>query len=461
MKSGNINKHKIHEVGSDSIELPMLINALCDEIKYKNSHILSIKNSLCWKITSPCRFIEELITKIGLKKNPTTSNANIILSTESNEVIKLAKSYLDFHFNKIIYKSEVVCFDVSVLVNNDAGTGIQRVVREIAKNIANGENDNYILVDFSKEFPIDVTSAFKSKPNSNGSRNVQLEFGKIVLLDSNWDIFRHKSRFFRDAKKAGVEIIAVVYDIFPLSNPELCHPCTVEAYCHWFQNIIGITNSFLCISEATMVSLNAYVKKNCSLECSEEIKYKHWHLGSDLLVNQTIAERNLEPYLLMVSTVEPRKNYEFVIDAVTKMWVDRELDQSLIIVGRPGWNNDKTIHKIKNHPEYGKKLIWYSEGISDDLLSSLYNQSTALIQASINEGFGLAVVEASRYMKPIILSDIPVFKEIVLNNGYFFDLGNSESFKIALHDALAKNSFPTQAILKTWQDSTSDLLKLI
>lgn len=461
MKSGKNNKHKNLEASGNNIDLPTLLNALCDEINYRESDIIGLKNSLSWKITSPCRFIDELLRKVRFESKKVKTDKIIPFRSDSSQLINLAKSYLNIHYNKIILNSNVVCFDVSVLVNNDAGTGIQRVVREIATNIAKLENENYILVDFSKDFPVDVTSHFKSETKADYDRKIQLEYGKIVLLDSTWDLFKKKPNFLKDAKKAGVKITTVIYDIFPLTNPELCAVNTVDAYTHWFNNIIGITDSFLCISQATMVSLNDFFKASTSRLSADKITYNYWHLGSDFNSNQAVnSTHTIIPFLLMVSTVEPRKNYEFVIDAISKMWVDGELDHRLVIVGRPGWNYQDVLKKIVDHPEYNKKLIWHENGISDSELATLYSGSSALIQASINEGFGLAVVEASNYKKPIVLSDIPVFREIILDNGYFFDLGSISSFERAINSATRPNASPTTTIQTSWEKSTSEFLKI-
>ncbi len=56
-------------------------------------------------------------------------------------------------------------------------------------------------------------------------------------------------------------------------------------------------------------------------------------------------------------------------------------------------------------------MRWHDRA-SDDELLGFYADADALIAASYTEGFGLPLVEARHFGKPIIASDIPVFREV-------------------------------------------------
>jgi glycosyltransferase involved in cell wall biosynthesis len=446
----------IFELRRENDKMYALVDSLVNELERAENRLMSLQGSICWRITAPIRLADKIFFKNSINK----TSKNIKNKCNNNSVINDVRELLNAR-NNIIYNPEVLCFDVSVLANNDAGTGIQRVVREIARNIAAQNNPNYKLVDFSGAHPIDVTSKFKSDDFSRNNLEFINEIGHIVFLDSSWHLFNKGLDFYLKARDKGVKITTVIYDIFPLTNPELCQTETVQAYTKWFSNVHLVTDRFLSISESTSESLEKHINANYN-NLAKKYKYNFWHLGSDIKThNEYTNVTHEENFILMVSTVEPRKNYEFVVDEVTKMWKSQNLNHRLVIVGRPGWNYDHVHKKIKSHPEYGRKLFWHSDGISDELLKSLYNKCSALIQASLNEGFGLAVVEASSFNKPIVLSDIPVFQEIVINNGYFFELGSGSSFEKALISAVKKNAYATNTIQKSWFESTTDFLKLL
>ncbi|KXK08974.1 MAG: Glycogen synthase [Microgenomates bacterium OLB22] len=55
----------------------------------------------------------------------------------------------------------------------------------------------------------------------------------------------------------------------------------------------------------------------------------------------------------------------------------------------------------------------------DHELAVLYEQAEALIQPSFAEGFGLPILEATSFQKPIIASELPVFKELLGNDTFY------------------------------------------
>jgi glycosyltransferase involved in cell wall biosynthesis len=454
----NISKNDtpLSKLKRENSESLLLLEALLKESQRIYNQSISMQSSICWKITAPIRFADKIIFQ---KKNKDTSQyKKLSHDSYTNKTIEQVSSFLSAR--NIIYNPEVVCFDVSVLVNSDAGTGIQRVVREIARNIVDQNNPNFKLVDFSGRLPIDVTNKFLPHDSRTDSVACTNEIGHIVFLDSSWNLFNNGLNYYVRARDMGVKITTVIYDIFPLTNPEFCAIETVKAYKRWFSNVTLITDGFLSISKSTSESLEKHINGNYN-NSATKYKYDFWHLGSDIKTHKEHENiTNEDEFILMVSTVEPRKNYEFVVDQITNMWKSKTLNHRLVIVGRPGWNYGHVHKKIKSHPEIGKKLIWHDNGISDELLNSLYNKCSALIQASFNEGFGLAVVEASSFSKPIVLSDIPVFRETVIKNGYFFELGSGSSFERALHAALSPNAYATTTIQKSWSESTNDFLRL-
>jgi glycosyltransferase involved in cell wall biosynthesis len=52
----------------------------------------------------------------------------------------------------------------------------------------------------------------------------------------------------------------------------------------------------------------------------------------------------------------------------------------------------------------------------------------ALVSASKDEGFGIPLVEAMKHGLPLVLSDIPIFREIAQDAALFFDATSPENF---------------------------------
>ena len=77
------------------------------------------------------------------------------------------------------------------------------------------------------------------------------------------------------------------------------------------------------------------------------------------------------------------------------------------------------------------RLVFHN-GATDADYARLLSGATALVHASRAEGFGIPLVEAMRLGTPVVVSDIPIFREIGGDAALFFDPGNPESLVAAL-----------------------------
>jgi len=162
----------------------------------------------------------------------------------------------------------------------------------------------------------------------------------------------------------------------------------------------------------------------------------------------------------MVGTLEPRKGYDLAIAAFERLW---QTDHTilLVIVGKPGWKTEAVQERLRLHVERNKKIFWFNKA-SDELLQSLYQAATGVLLASEAEGFGLPLIEAMQHGKPILVRDIPVFREITELNATFFD---EHSIDERLEDWLQLIQRHECALhkphLKTWPESVDTLKSIL
>lgn len=109
------------------------------------------------------------------------------------------------------------------------------------------------------------------------------------------------------------------------------------------------------------------------------------------------------PFLLFVGTVELRKNIPLLLKAFQGIR-SREPNLSLLLVGRA----EKDLRTL--FPQPGVTL--FEEYISPARLKFIMEKAEMLVFPSLEEGFGLPVLEAASANLPVVASDIPAFREL-------------------------------------------------
>ena len=137
-------------------------------------------------------------------------------------------------------------------------------------------------------------------------------------------------------------------------------------------------------------------------------------------------------YMLMVGTIEPRKNALLAATAVARLR-QRGRDFQLVLVGRRGWSNRKEIATLSKMAQEGV-VVWPGY-VTDPHRDALYAGASALLLPSAYEGFGMPLVEAMAAGVPCLCSAIPVFEEVAGDAAVRLDPTNVDEWVNAL-DAL-------------------------
>ena len=309
------------------------------------------------------------------------------------------------------------------------------------------------------------TRAFKGFLSCDDDSLVQFSSGDVYFcLYLTMDTIYNK-RHLKIMQKNGVEIYFMLYDLIPLHYPSFYTHEFVRMFRKYVNDMLAYTG-ILTDSKAVIDDLCQYMQDNPVKNVNPDLVLDHVWLGSDFSYKRGMENlvQGKVPEFLMVSTCEPRKKYDQVLEAFELLW-KKGVDVNLRIVGRPGWKNLKVFKTLSEHTELNKRLFWYKTGISDDELSKLYEKCDAVIFASLEEGYGLAVVEAASYGKPVILRDIPVFREIAGDSAYYFSGLEGKNISDAVEEFMEqqKKGDVKLPVVKSnsWEEFTNKVLSLI
>ena len=335
-----------------------------------------------------------------------------------------------------------IYIDITNLVGQGFITGIQRVVREGVKNLISRQS-----VDQFKIFPLVYDNKKKAfrifYPDmflewNKSPVGTKAEISDVVILpeqipqgsvffeiDSVWAVPLKRYYLLPLLKRRGVKIAVLIYDIIPILFPQFTSEDNYVRFWQYFESEMIYADLVFTNSKYVADSIK---KVLTDIHYPIPERFIVVPLGSDFVfcsktdpnINQkvkAIAETN--PYLLTVSTIEVRKNHKLILDTYD-LFLRENTDLNIIFAGRTGWKVDDLLERMHNHPDFNKR-IFHFEGLNNETISFLYQSAYYTVFPTYTEGFGIPAVESLISETPVLLSDIPVLREIAGDYAEFFD----------------------------------------
>jgi|GEM_PF-199969 len=243
--------------------------------------------------------------------------------------------------------------------------------------------------------------------------------------------FYHIPHQARECKK--LKKFATVYDLIPIVLSQLFIGKNDADYQRMQAslNSLRAEDYILCISQATKNDLLNHVKLN-----PERVFVTHLAANTALFYRCNDAENMASvkhkygipdaPYILGVSTLEPRKNLEHVIRCFAKVVQQQGIkDLNLVLVGAKGWEYEKIFQEIANFG-LSKDRIIITGYVADEDLAAIYSGAMVFIYPSLYEGFGLPPLEAMQCGIPVITSNNSSLPEVVGDAGIMLDAADAD-----------------------------------
>ncbi|MBI3610811.1 MAG: glycosyltransferase [Nitrospirae bacterium] len=384
------------------------------------------------------------------------------------------------------FNPQPIMIDVSHITSEDLGSGIQRVVRSIIRELYCSNRRGFSpravrLVDGQLAVPAawlqsqGLLLAHEQSAVSEGHHQVPVDIEDhdiLLMLDSSWAKLMNGEfdTVFKRIRDGGGKVFTVVYDLLPIKFPQ--H--VIEGSSDWFRRVInkaiGESNGLVCISKSIADEVIEYVQQN-SVRLNRELKIGYWHLGADLpilyqdsQIRAGLPDVFKSKVFLIIGTLEPRKDHALALDGFERLWSEG-YNLNLCIAGKKGWMIDEFVERVRQHPENGLRLF-FVENPNDAELQYCYKHATALLFPSAGEGFGLPLVEAAQHGLPVIASDIPVFREIGENHITYFSRESpsclAETVKMWLELERTGHLPDVSKVSRlTWEQSAEQLLNVI
>lgn len=349
-----------------------------------------------------------------------------------------------------------IVMDVTATAQSPLNSGIQRVIRRLSAEMTGREIGVPTVLTYADNASgwYRVREASPHAISRSPLNRLDHGAGDVhFMLDSSWGLPHIQRPRLQDALVLGQDVVQGVHDIGPLTMPAMTVPGMPAVFAEWFRFILGHSTGIICVSRATADEVDAMIR---AIRLPRPMKIGYIQLGADFTDGPAdevwLDTLDDAPIFLMVGTIEPRKGHALVLDAFDQYWAAGG-QARLVLIGKLGWNTRLLDLRLHNHPQRGQRLFVHSN-VSDAQLRGAYGRAHALIMASYLEGFGLPVVEAGHFGCPVILSDLPVFREVAQGVGEvdFFPAGDVDGLLACVERAMLRPAGSHTASRADWPD---------
>ena len=269
--------------------------------------------------------------------------------------------------------------------------------------------------------------------------------------------------------RSKVPTLVTMHDVLPLRHPELL-PRTVGIYYRYFMP------RFARRAEK-IATVSAYVRHDIADACNVstdkiEVVYNGCRDGFNPLndaeqqnIRDVFAEG--QPYFFYTGAIHPRKNVHRLIRAFDTFKKQSGSPVRLLLAGRFAWQTGdvKTVYENAVY----KKHIRFLGYVPETDLQNLTASALALCLVSLNEGFGLPIIEAFNTDTPVLASNLSALPEVAGNAALLVDPLDENAIGAALLRLYTDTGLRQELVQKgrarreafSWDKAAADLYEIL
>ena len=312
---------------------------------------------------------------------------------------------------------------------------------------------------------------------------LEKEYGEIKMPHKNWRKVKANIRWHTLAEqlllpwifyKEKLDLLHFPYFSFPILYPRKFVIHIYDLIYDHYKTAKDSTLPFWLFSLKKFgyhfITWSSMIRASAIMTLSEDAKSEivdHYHINpgkifityeSGKLENKPTGLKKsrgkikqLKPYILYVGSAHSHKNLENLILA-TKRLAEKQKNIKLVLIG----NDDFFYPRLKKFVHRNKLTdqVIFVGFVPNSDLAAWYQSAICFATASNMEGFGIPPLEAMSVGCPVIVSNIPVFREIYGNAAVYFNQNDPKDIAKTISTTIADQKFVRNMIEKGYKQTS-------
>ena len=254
--------------------------------------------------------------------------------------------------------------------------------------------------------------------------------------------------------------VSVIHDAFFWENPSHYSPLWLKVYLAFLNVGLKRNAHVITVSEHSKKQLRKYLNLP---DLKIDVVYPSSSLTrkNAVTATQPLVKR---PYFLHVGVMEKRKNLTMLVHAFASFVKQQGFeDYQLVLVGQPGPRKhlddyDNILSLIQQYQLEEKVIL--PGYVSQEALENYYQHSLGYVFPSLNEGFGMPILEAFSYGLPVVIADqgtlVEVGGDAVLKVSENTALGFEKALTLVAKDETLRKDLVRRGYARLEQFSSAD-----
>jgi glycosyltransferase involved in cell wall biosynthesis len=219
-----------------------------------------------------------------------------------------------------------------------------------------------------------------------------------------------------ESRLAGASI-SVFHDLIPIKFPQYATQKSASEFPRYLASLLHY-DGVAAVSESSRQDLLSYWAENGVRDPPPVEAISPGTGLTSMGVGIESPDAGSRPEVLMVGTIEARKNHVSVLEACERLWALGN-DFGLTLAGRLSSDTGREVpERVRALQGRNRPIQWVGH-VGDEDLKRLYRSCRFTLHPSLYEGFGLPVLESLSYARPCVVTDLGALGQVAREGGCY------------------------------------------